>query len=72
MSIIIIIILNIIPESHLAVARGVGVPVGQGPEGVLKPGPLGDEWCQGNVGHGGLCVSGATRVVMEWVLWAWW
>lgn len=40
-----------VPKSHLAVARGVGVPVGQRLEGTAQPWPLGDKGGQSDVGH---------------------
>lgn len=50
-----------IPETHLTVARGVGVPVGKRLQGLHEPRPLVDEGGQSNVGHfepGDVSVSG--------------
>lgn len=44
-----------VPKTKLAVARGVGVPVGQRLESIAQPGPLGDEGGQSNIGHVGFC-----------------
>lgn len=44
-----------VPKTELAVAGGVGVPVGQRLEGVAQPGPRLDEGCERRVdGHGEL------------------
>lgn len=54
-------------QTHLAIAGGVGVPVGHRPDELGEPRPLEDELCEagGDDGHGG---QRFCRESMWWVL----
>lgn len=57
-------VIDDIPETQLAVACGVGVPVGEGLEGAAQPGALGDKGSEGDVGHDGRAVGWSDRVAV--------